>query len=300
MSDRTDQAIIIKKNKKGGGEGHGGSWKVAYADFITSMMAVFLLLWLLNMTSAQKKVALSQYFQNHSIFEKGGGTAVGRYADVAGDGVLDSNSITPAIAQRTFVTSDIAKKIKEQVQSKTKEFNDRVFVFEDSGNLRIELTDTAGSSIFKVGSTELSESGKALIQEIAPVFTSVPNKIIIEGHTDSLGYKSNVFTNWELSTQRASAARIELEEKRSKASAGRDGCRLRGYQAPRPRDPRRSEEPAHQHRDRFKSQNKRTTPAPRTYKAGSTLGHGRCKEKYRFLSSARTATPARFPPDHIL
>ncbi len=212
MSDRTDQTIIIKKNKKGGGEGHGGSWKVAYADFITSMMAVFLLLWLLNMTSAQKKVALSQYFQNHSIFEKGGGTAVGRYADVAGDGVLDSNSITPAIAQRTFVTSDIAKKIKEQVQSKTKEFNDRVFVFEDSGNLRIELTDTAGSSIFKVGSTELSESGKALIQEIAPVFTSVPNKIIIEGHTDSLGYKSNVFTNWELSTQRASAARIELEK----------------------------------------------------------------------------------------
>ncbi len=212
MAERMDQAVIIKKYKKGGEEAHGGSWKVAYADFITSMMAVFLLLWLLNMTSDQKKVALSQYFQNHSIFEKGGGTAVGQHTDVAGDGVLDANSITPAISQRTFVTSDIAKKIKEQVQSKTKEYNDRVFVFEDSGNLRIELTDSAGESIFKVGSPELSDSGRALIQEIAPVFTSVPNKIIIEGHTDALGYKSNVYTNWELSTQRASSARVELEK----------------------------------------------------------------------------------------
>lgn len=212
MADRMDQAIIIKKYKKSGEAGHGGSWKVAYADFITAMMAVFLLLWLLNMTSQQKKVALSQYFQNHSIFEKGGGSAVGQYTDVSGDGVLDANSINPAISQRTYVTSNAAEKLKNQIKEKTKQHNDRIFIFDDNGSLRIELTDTAGSTIFKVGSTELSESGKALIQEIAPVFTAVNNKIIIEGHTDSLGYKGNVFTNWELSTQRASTARIELEK----------------------------------------------------------------------------------------
>jgi chemotaxis protein MotB len=70
MSDGKEQSVIIKKYKKKGGGAHGGSWKVAYADFVTAMMAFFLLMWLLNMTSAQKKIQLSQYFQNYSIFEK--------------------------------------------------------------------------------------------------------------------------------------------------------------------------------------------------------------------------------------
>ncbi|HQJ09767.1 MAG TPA: flagellar motor protein MotB, partial [Deltaproteobacteria bacterium] len=163
MPDQMEQSVVIKKYKKKGEEGHGGSWKVAYADFITSMMAVFLLLWLLTMTSQQKKIALSQYFQNHSIFEKGGGSAVGQHIDVPGQGVLDANSIPTPLSPRTITARDIASRLKEKFEEKTKNFSDRVFIINDNGNLRIEITDTGSSSFFNVGGTELNESGKALL-----------------------------------------------------------------------------------------------------------------------------------------
>lgn len=90
MAETRDQPVIIRKFRKGGGKAHGGSWKVAYADFVTAMMAFFLLLWLLSMTSQQKKIALSDYFQNYSIFEKGGGAAVATQQDVPGEGMFDA------------------------------------------------------------------------------------------------------------------------------------------------------------------------------------------------------------------
>ncbi|HQG32162.1 MAG TPA: OmpA family protein [Deltaproteobacteria bacterium] len=240
MPDQMEQSVVIKKYKKKGEEGHGGSWKVAYADFITSMMAVFLLLWLLTMTSQQKKIALSQYFQNHSIFEKGGGSAVGQHIDVPGQGVLDANSIPTPLSPRTITARDIASRLKEKFEEKTKNFSDRVFIINDNGNLRIEITDTGSSSFFNVGGTELNESGKALLKEIAPLFIGLDNKIIIEGHSDSLGYKGNVYTNWELSTQRASSARIELEKNGVKSNQVE---MVAGYADTRPLDAKNPSNP---------------------------------------------------------
>jgi chemotaxis protein MotB len=112
----------------------------------------------------------------------------------------------------SMVASQLADKVKKQVQENLKEFQDRVLAFDDNGNLRIEIIDTGGTSFFNVGGIDLSESGKALIKNIAPALKGLDKKIIIEGHTDSLGYKGMTFTNWELSTQRASAARVELEK----------------------------------------------------------------------------------------
>jgi len=214
MSDGKEQSVIIKKYKKKGEEGHGGSWKVAYADFVTAMMAFFLLLWLLTMTSQQKKIALSQYFQNYSIFEKGGGSAVASIPDVTGKGIFEvgKGAGRSSFSQPTMVASDLANKINKEVGEKLKEFQDRVLVFDDNGNLRIEIIDTGGTSFFNVGGIALSESGKSVIKGIAPALKGLDKKIIIEGHTDSLGYKGLNFTNWELSTQRASAARLELEK----------------------------------------------------------------------------------------
>jgi chemotaxis protein MotB len=212
MSENREQPVIIKKYKKGGEDGHGGSWKVAYADFVTAMMAFFLLLWLLTMTSQQKKIALSQYFLNYSIFEKGGGAAVATLQDVPGKGVFNVGKGAKPPPPSSMVASELADKVKKQVQENLKEFQDRVLAFDDNGNLRIEIIDTGGTSFFNVGGVELSESGKALIKNIAPALKGLDKKIIIEGHTDSLGYKGMTFTNWELSTQRASAARVELEK----------------------------------------------------------------------------------------
>ena len=212
MSDKFDQAVIIKKFKKRGEAPHGGSWKVAYADFITSMMAIFLLLWLLNMTSEQKKIALSQYFQNHSIFERGGGSAVGKARDIPGPGVFDVTNISTQVAPKTLAVSDAASKLKEKIKEKTKNSSDRVMVITDNGKLRIELTDTSGDSFFMPGSAVISESGKALLKDISTLLIGVDNKIIIEGHTDSSKYSGRSQTNWELSTARASSARVELEQ----------------------------------------------------------------------------------------
>ena len=211
MSDGKEQPVIIKKNKNKGAGAHGGSWKVAYADFVTAMMAFFLLMWLLNMTSAQKKIQLSQYFQNYSIFEKGGGSAVATQQDMPGKGMLDMGKVVKPAPQTTIKASELADKVKKQVQEKLTEYQDRVLAFDDNGNLRIEIIDTGGTSFFNVGGTDLSESGKALIKGLAPVLKTFDKKIIIEGHTDSLGYTGKAFTNWELSTQRASSARVELE-----------------------------------------------------------------------------------------
>jgi chemotaxis protein MotB len=212
MSDGKEQSVIIKKYKKKGGGAHGGSWKVAYADFVTAMMAFFLLMWLLNMTSAQKKIQLSQYFQNYSIFEKGGGAAVATQQDVPGEGMFDAGKGRKPAPPKTIMANELADKIKKQVDEKFKEYRDRVLIIDDNGNLRIEIIDTVGSSFFNVGGTDLNDSGKTLMQGIAPVLKGMDRKIIIEGHTDSLGYRGKGFTNWELSTQRASAARLELEK----------------------------------------------------------------------------------------
>jgi chemotaxis protein MotB len=212
MSEGREQAVIIKKYKKKGDDGHGGSWKVAYADFVTAMMAFFLLLWLLSMTSAQKKIQLSQYFQNYSIFEKGGGAAVATHQDIPGKGMFEVGRGAKPKPPTTITASELADKVKKQVQEKLKEYQDRVLAFDDNGNLRIEIIDTEGTSFFNVGGTDLSESGKTLIKGLAPVLKTFDRKIIIEGHSDSLGYKGKAFTNWELSTQRASSARVELEK----------------------------------------------------------------------------------------
>jgi len=212
MSEGKEQAIIIKKNKKKGEAAHGGSWKVAYADFVTAMMAFFLLMWLLNMTSAQKKIALSQYFQNYSIFEKGGGSAVATMQDVPGKGMFQVGKGSKPAPPKSMMANELADKVKKQVNENLKGFQDRILAFDDNGNLRIEIIDTGGTSFFNVGGTDLSDTGKSIIKGLAPVLRTMDKKLIIEGHTDSLGYTGMNFTNWELSTQRASAARVELEK----------------------------------------------------------------------------------------
>lgn len=212
--------IIIRKVKKAGHGGHhGGSWKVAYADFVTAMMAFFLLLWLLSMTSAEKRARVSTYFKTFNIFEKAGTSMMldapgGAVGDSGGSfGKMDKNmekgaSDTP----QTHTAETFKDKLKGEIESKLGDVKDQVLVDVFEGGVRIQLTDKEGKLMFPLGGSELSPAAKLILKVITENIKDNENRIAIEGHTDALSYSSNRYTNWELSTERASVARRELEK----------------------------------------------------------------------------------------
>ncbi len=274
----TGTPIIIKKIKKGGhGGAHGGSWKVAYADFVTAMMAFFLLLWLISMVSDEKKARVSQYFREFSLFEKGGQSFMmdnkvsdnqievidsGESSDnKSGDTKTDQkeknvkaskdfkdfdvfnkngqsfimdnkasdNQIELIDSGKTGdnttgdtgysdekamaeVTDEINERLKKEIEEKLSNMKDQILVDIDDGASRIEIIDKNGGMLmFNSGSKEMTPEGKKALSVIAASIKDIKGKIAIEGHTDALKYAGTQYSNWELSTERAAAARKELE-----------------------------------------------------------------------------------------
>jgi chemotaxis protein MotB len=193
--DKTRPIIIIKK-KGGHGGHHGGAWKVAYADFVTAMMSLFIVLWLLS-SSKPVQEAVGGYFRDPS------GTAEKK------------GSINAGAGENFTLSKDNMPKLKEQLEKKIREMNDfeklksHVEMTITSEGLRIELMESASGTFFDSGSTQLNGDGRELLITLAQELGKLPNKISIEGHTDSKPYatsKSN-YSNWELSSDRANAAR---------------------------------------------------------------------------------------------
>ena len=186
--------IIIKKKISHGGH-HGGAWKVAYADFVTAMMALFIVLWLMN-TSKQVQEAVGGYFKDPT----GSSKVVG--SDMRGAG------------ENFVVTKDNMKELKEQLQKtirqipKFDELRNHIDMTVTNEGLRIELTESAAGTFFDSGSARMSADGTGLITLLAQELGKLPNTVAIEGHTDSKPYPpSALYTNWELSADRANAAR---------------------------------------------------------------------------------------------
>lgn len=199
MAD-TKPIIIIKR---GGGHGghHGGAWKVAYADFVTAMMALFIVLWLLN-SSKQVREAVGGYFKDPT------GTAKHASADAPGG------------AGESFTLSkDDMPKLKEELQKSVRQLSDfdkwkdHVEMTVTAEGLRIELMESEAGTFFESGSPAPSANGKEMLIALAKELGKLPNKISIEGHTDAKPYagKSN-YGNWELSADRANAARRLMQE----------------------------------------------------------------------------------------
>jgi len=213
MVDRSSPVIIIKKRKRGRVEHHGGgSWKVAYADFVTAMMAFFLLLWLLAMVSQEKRIALSEYFKNYSVFEEY--SAPGQSILDKSSGVLDKAKSTDAdqvTFKKTMSSDELVDKLQGAVKEKLKFVQDQVFVDTVEGGVRVQIVDMDGSSMFTLGSAELTHRGKQILAIVADNIQDIDNRVAIEGHTDSAPFRGGQITNWELSTSRASTARRELE-----------------------------------------------------------------------------------------
>jgi chemotaxis protein MotB len=192
--DKARPIIIIKK-KGGHGGHHGGAWKVAYADFVTAMMSLFIVLWLLS-SSKPVQEAVGGYFRDPS-------------------GTAEKKGTINAGAGENFVLSkDDMPKLKDQLEQKIREMNDfeklksHVEITITSEGLRIELMESASGTFFDSGSPKLNADGRELLITLAQELSKLPNKISIEGHTDSKPYAtSGNYSNWELSTDRANAAR---------------------------------------------------------------------------------------------
>jgi len=241
MDDRSSPIIIIKRRKKIYAAHHGGSWKVAYADFVTALMAFFLLLWLITMVSPEKRLALSEYFKNFNIFKEMTGSgqsfmaqsakvldkqgmgaqmsAKGLNKDGAGAAkdsqgqVRGSMGLSVVKSDKLGISSeDLVKKLKTAIEEKLKFVKNQIFVDVVEGGVRIQIVDMEGSPMFKLGSADPTVKAKQILAIVAENIRDVPNRVAIEGHTDSAPFRGGQITNWELSTSRSSAARRELED----------------------------------------------------------------------------------------
>ncbi|MBS0331440.1 MAG: OmpA family protein, partial [Proteobacteria bacterium] len=246
MSVSGERPIIIKKIKKGGGGGHhGGAWKVAYADFVTAMMAFFLLMWLINTTSPEQKRGIADYFAPASVSEttsgSGGilaGTALGNDGtkqngsqSVIQDSAPDvknpddghskdaskSTSSDPAKEEQArkeeAAFQSAAQSLRQALQDMPElaELSKNIIVDETPEGLRIQLVDQEGRSMFNQGSAQPNDRAKLLLRAISKVINQLPNRISIYGHTSATAGAGKAEGDWPLSAARADGSRKVLQ-----------------------------------------------------------------------------------------
>ncbi len=199
MADDKIAPIIVIKKKAGHGGHHGGAWKVAYADFVTAMMAFFMVMWLMNSTP-QIKEAVGSYF-----------------SDPSGTGKLSGSSMSSAGQGLELKKEDLSK-LKDEINQAMKQMpefdklKDQVSMTVTGEGLRIELLETEKGLFFGSGDMQPSQQGEEMLNLLAQQLGQLPNNILIEGHTDARPFSSSDgYTNWELSVDRANAARKLME-----------------------------------------------------------------------------------------
>jgi len=206
--------IIIVKKRGGHGGHHGGAWKVAYADFVTAMMALFIVLWLLN-TSKKIQEAVGGYFRDPMGSAKNPGT------NLTGAGVS------------LPISKDDMPKLKEELEKRIRQManfdklKNQIDITVTPEGLRIELIETEKGTFFNLGSAEPTDNGKQLLSLLASELGKLPNQISIEGHTDAKPYTGEgEYSNWELSADRANAARRLMQQS---GLGGSQVSQVRGY-----------------------------------------------------------------------
>jgi chemotaxis protein MotB len=231
------QPIIIKKVKKGGHGAHGGAWKIAYADFVTAMMAFFLLMWLLGSTTEGDKKGIADYFASPlKVALLGGGSGSGDSSHVVKGGGQDLSRSNGQVrrgdveATRSTINLHVLKEqqkkaevtrleqLKEQIENdlrnnaKLAQFSSQLKLDMTKDGLRIQIVDEHQRPMFDVGSAFVKPYMRDLLRAIGSILTEVPNRLTLEGHTDATPFGSNdrSYSNWELSSDRANASRREL------------------------------------------------------------------------------------------
>ncbi|MFA6053034.1 MAG: flagellar motor protein MotB [Methylobacter sp.] len=240
------QPVIIKKIKKGGHAHHGGAWKLAYADFVTAMMAFFLVLWLISLTDEQTRKGIAEYFQDPYKASLMGGEQMGERTSLIQGGGSDTVSQdqgqvdkgkTPEIRDilpedmQNMSAEEIAQQaenvekkqlenLKEKIQTKIDatpeltELKEQIKLEITPEGLRIQIIDAKNRPMYQLSSAKTEPHIQLILKALAPVINELPNKISLNGHTDGRPFPANQkgYTNWELSSDRANAARYELNQ----------------------------------------------------------------------------------------
>ena len=209
-----ESPIIIKKVNKGHGGHHGGAWKVAYADFVTAMMALFIVLWILGQ-SEEVKQAVSGYFKDPVGFSTKSKSLIDGKG--MGPSPISSNGVSNEMERKEAEKEEFAKMESKLIGELNRDtdlaqFSNQVSFEMVKEGLKIELTDNANDIFFELGTSELKSAARKLIEKIGAEISKLPNKLIVEGHTDSHQFQNSGtgFTNFELSAERALAAKRSL------------------------------------------------------------------------------------------
>jgi chemotaxis protein MotB len=230
------QPIIIKRIKKGGHAAHGGAWKIAYADFVTAMMAFFLLMWLLGSTTEGDKKGIADYFGSPLKVAMAGGSGSGDSSSIVKGGGADLSRTTGQIKQgdvegqqRTMQLKalkadqrraeaarleSLKRKVEDVIAANPKltSMRSQIRLEMTRDGLRIQIVDESARPMFDSGSAVVKSYMRELLQGIGAVLAEVPNRLTLEGHTDAQPFSAGErgYSNWELSSDRANASRREL------------------------------------------------------------------------------------------
>ncbi len=227
MADE-NRPVIIKRIKKAHHAHHGGSWKVALADMMTAMMAFFLVMWLIGSTTREQKAAIADYFRpiqgpgggSSGVIDLGGAKEIPFEKGGMSQEYSNAPSLDPAEAEKIAQEQELRQleslmdKLKQAIEASQAlaPFKDHLLLDITDEGLRIQIVDRENRAMFAKGSAVLEPYAKAILREIVKVIATVPNKISLSGHTDRTPYSGGLqgYSNWELSADRANAARREL------------------------------------------------------------------------------------------
>jgi len=226
MRSTSDRIVVRRKRKSNGRGRHGGAWKIAYADYVTAMMAFFLVMWLLSLIPRDDLVGVAEYFRMPLMTAVMGGEKIDTSSKVVPGGSPSPIPNTNPITQRRSPVrgggerrdrqrlEDLKSELESLIRTKPvlSEFRPQLLLDMTPEGLRVQIVDNQNRPMFATGSAYVLPYMRDILRELGPTFNDLPNRLTITGHTDAMQYASGErhYSNWELSADRANAARREL------------------------------------------------------------------------------------------
>lgn len=206
--------IIIKKVKKITGGHHGGSWKIAYADFLAGMMTFFLLMWLVTLMEPKQKASIAAYFKKFNLFQKAGVSMLMEYYRT---GKVETHRIVQTLPHELPAVKGEGERFKKVVETRLKSLKEHILIEtletqQKERIVKIEIVEFLNKPLFHLGSADLTLEAKEILKVLAEEIKNLPVTVSIQGHTDAIPSRRGKIGNWELSTARATSAMLELEK----------------------------------------------------------------------------------------